>query len=179
MGIKSPLLTRILPSERNRMSVGAFLSQICCCNDRIEELDRQIAKECRELDYASRLREIPGCGPVLSSVIASEIGSISRFPAAANFVSYCRLSSTSRLSNGKSKGLGNAKNGNAHLSWAFTELANMMARYDDRAGRYYNRLLARYGGLRVKAIRVMAAKIARSVYQCLSKNEPYDVARCF
>ena len=94
-------------------------------------------------------------------------------------MSYCRLASTSKLSNGKSKGLGNAKNGNAYLSWAFTELATLMVRYSEAAKRHFEKLMRKYGQLRVKAICVLAAKLARSVYQCLSKNEPFDILRCF
>ena len=83
-----------------------------------------------------------------------------RFKSAGDFVSYCRLCSTSKLSNGKSKGLGNAKNGNAYLSWAFTEVAQYASR-NPVIREILQRLLRKYGGLRVKAIRTLAAKIAR------------------
>lgn len=48
---------------------------------------------------------------MLSTIIATEVGDIRRFASAKNFQSYCRLAPTYKLSNGKSKGLGNAKMG--------------------------------------------------------------------
>ena len=124
------------------------------------------------------LRTIKGCGNILSSILVTEIGDINRFHSMGDFVSYCRLAPTSKLSNGKSKGKGNAKNGNAYLSWALTELATLMARFNRPVQRYLDRKLERRG-LRVVAIRSLAAKLARCVYQLLRKNEPFDLFRAF
>jgi transposase len=52
--------------------------------------------------------------------IMLEVGDIDRFTKVGNFVSYCRCVPSQRLSDGKSKGVGNRKNGNRYLSWAFT-----------------------------------------------------------
>ena len=95
-----------------------------------------------------------------------------------DFVSYCRLAPTSKLSNGKSKGLGNAKNGNAYLSWALTELATFVVRYNPEAKRVYDRYFNR-SRLRVKAIRSVAAKIARGIFMMLKNGEVFDMKRCF
>ena len=85
---------------------------------------------------------------------------------------------TSKLSNGKSKGLGNAKNGNAYLSWALTELATFVVRYNPEAKRVYDRYFNR-SRLRVKAIRSVAAKIARGIFMMLKNGEVFDMKRCF
>ena len=77
------------------------------------------------------------------------------------------------------KGLGNAKNGNAYLSWAMTELTNLMIRFNKTSAQVYARLLKKYAKLRVKAIHSLAARIARGVYQALKKNEPFDEVLCF
>lgn len=125
--------------------------------------------------YAIR---IPRCGHVLAAVVATEIGSMERFAGAADFVSYCRLCSTSKLSNGKSKGLGNAKNGNAYLSWAFTEIAQHALK--NKAIRaVFDRLLKKYHGLRVKAIRTLATKIVRAAYYVLKNEKPFELVKCF
>ena len=47
-----------------------------------------------------------------------------------------------RLSDGKSKGSGNRKNGNRYLSWAFTEAVHLGRRYNERFRAYYNRKVA-------------------------------------
>ena len=178
-GTQAPMLLNWGLTEEVRCILNYHLAMATNIDQEIQKLEEHINAVGRNLRYTRELQKMPGCGPVISSILASEIGSIRRFATAANFVSYCRLASTSKLSNGKSKGLGNAKNGNAYLSWAFTELATLMVRYSEAAKRHFEKLMRKYGQLRVKAIRVLAAKLARSVYQCLSKNEPFDVLRCF
>lgn len=178
-GTEAPMLLNWGLTEEVRITLDYHLAMATHINQGIQKLEEHINAVGRNLRYTKALQKMPGCGPVISSILASEIGSIRRFATAANFVSYCRLASTSKLSNGKSKGLGDAKNGNAYLSWAFTELATLMVRYSEAAKRHFEKLMRKYGQLRVKAIRVLAAKLARSVYQCLSKNEPFDVLRCF
>ena len=178
-GTEAPMLLNWGLTEEVRTILDYHLTMATNIDQGIQKLEEHINAVGRNLRYTRELQKMPGCGPVISSILASEIGSIRRFATAANFVSYCRLASTSKLSNGKSKGLGNAKNGNAYLSWAFTELATLMVRYSEAAKRHFEKLMRKYGQLRVKAIRVLAAKLACSVYQCLSKNEPFDVLRCF
>ena len=178
-GTQAPMLLNWGLTEEVRCILNYHLAMATNIDQEIQKLEEHITAVGKNLRYTKELQKMPGCGPVISSILASEIGSIRRFATAANFVSYCRLASTSKLSNGKSKGLGNAKNGNAYLSWAFTELATLMVRYSEAAKRHFEKLMRKYGQLRVKAIRVLAAKLARSVYQCLSKNEPFDVLRCF
>ena len=178
-GTEAPMLLNWGLTEEVRTILDYHLTMATNIDQGIQKLEEHINAVGRNLRYTRELQKMPGCAPVISSILASEIGSIRRFATAAIFVSYCRLASTSKLSNGKSKGLGNAKNGNAYLSWAFTELATLMVRYSEAAKRHFEKLMRKYGQLRVKAIRVLAAKLARSVYQCLSKNEPFDVLRCF
>lgn len=161
-----------------QLRVATMMENIHVLNRNIERVDERIQQECKEVPLAKLCKTMPGCGPVLSSIIATEIGTIKRFKSAADFVSYCRLCSTSKLSNGKSKGMGNAKNGNAYLSWALTEVANLAIRFSEVARKTYERLLNKAGGLRVKAIRTLAAKIARGLYQALSKGKPFNIAWC-
>ena len=47
------------------------------------------------------------------------------------------------MSNGKSKGKGNCKNGNRYLAWAFGEASHFARRYHERLRRYYQRKLAK------------------------------------
>lgn len=74
--------------------------------------------------------------------------------------------------------MGNAKNGNAYLSWALTELANMMVRFNPVVAAHYKDLFSHYK-LRVKAIRTLAAKIARGLYYVIKDNVKFDINRLF
>ena len=161
-----------------RTRIASMIRIIQAFDKEIEALDEMIQASIKESVVARSLQTIKGCGYVISTVIATELGEINRFESHKNFTSYCRLAPTAKLSNGKSKGLGNAKNGNAYLSWAFTELANMVIRFNPEAKRYYDKMFNRTH-LRVKAIRSTAAKLARAVYMMLKHGEVFDVERCF
>lgn len=178
-GSDCPELVAIYPNRYVREKAAICLRHIHFLNQEVDRLNAVIYPNTKDIEYVKLLKSIPGCGDVIASTIATEIWDIKRFATVKDFVSYCRLAPTSRLSNGKLKGLGNAKNGNAYLSWAMTELTNLMIRFNKTAAQVYARLLKKYAKLRVKAIRSLAARIARGVYQALKKNEPFDEVLCF
>jgi transposase len=106
----------------------------------IQTLEAQIAGlEARLLQQAKLrpeyllLKTMPGVGEVLATVIMLETGDIGRFAEVGHFASYARCVKSARYSNGKKKGEGNAKNGNAYLIWAFIEAANFARRFSDDA----------------------------------------------
>ena len=63
-----------------------------------------------------------------------ETGDINRFAKAGNYASYCRAATSRRESNGKKKGIGNRKNGNKYLGWAFVEATLLLIDYEIRKG---------------------------------------------
>jgi len=83
------------------------------------------------------LFSIPGVGRVLSLTVMLETGPISRFAKVGNYASYCRKVRSRWLSDGKTKGRGNSKNGNKYLAWAFSEAAELARRYDEDARAAY------------------------------------------
>lgn len=176
--VAQQVLTTYFDHRLVRIKVGSLLNRIRFLATEIEQLDQELLSLLKPNLYSKSLQTIKGCGFVTSMIIALEIGEIERFNTHKDFVSYCRLAPTSKLSNGKSKGVGNAKNGNAYLSWAFTELANLVVRFNPEAKRYYDRLFNR-SRLRVKAIRSLAAKMARAIFMMLKHGETFDLKRCF
>lgn len=167
-----------------QVKIRELISELISTMQRIENVEKELNEQVEQnadeqtKQIINKLRGIKGCGPVISNVIALEIGDFSRFHSAPEFVSYCRLAPTSKLSNGKSKGMGNAKNGNAYMSWAFTELANLMVRFNPVVTSHYRDLFDHHK-LRVKAIRTLAAKIARAFYYVISSDAKFDVYRLF
>ena len=106
-----------------------------------------------------------------------ETGDISRFESVGNYASYCRLVGSIKLSNGKKKGKGNAKNGNKYLSWAYVEAANFCIRYDEHAKRYYQKKSAKTK--RVVALKALAHKLARASYYVMRDNVEFDSRKLF
>jgi transposase len=109
--------------------------------------------------------------------IMLEAGPISRFPSVGDFSSYCRCVSSQKLSNGRKKGSGNGKNGNAYLSWAFIEAAHFAIRHDPVIRRFYQRKKAKT--LSVVALKAVAHKLARACYYVMRDQVPFEVGKCF
>ena len=81
------------------------------------------------------------------------------------------------MSNGKTKGKGNTKNGNKWLAWAFVEAANFAIRYEPLVKRFYERKKARTSG--VVAVKAVAHKLARATYHVLKDGVPFQAERAF
>jgi transposase len=123
------------------------------------------------------LKTAPGIGDVLAATIMLETGAIARFPGVGNFSSYCRCVESKRISNGKKKGEGNARNGNKYLAWAFIEAAAIALRCCPQARRFYDRKKAKR--LPVVAMKALAHKLARAAYYMMRDGKPFEVQRCF
>jgi transposase len=104
--------------------------------------------------------------------IMLEVGDIGRFAKVGNFTSYCRCAPTQRLSDGKSKGSGNRKNGNRYLSWAFSEAAQMACRHNQRFRRYYDRKAAQTNT--IVAARSLSNKLARVCYHIMRDQVAFN-----
>nr|WP_231337551.1 transposase [Paraburkholderia sprentiae] len=129
-----------------------------------------------DADY-NLLTTVPGIGQTLATVILLEVGTIERFANAGNFASYARCVDSQRISNGKKKGEGNAKNGNPYLSWAFIEAANFARRYCAEAKRFYERKKSKTNT--ILARKALAHKLARACFHMLKEHKPFDMTRCF
>jgi len=120
---------------------------------------------------------MPGVGEVLATVIMLETGNIERFADVGKFASYARCVNSGHYSNGKKKGEGNTKNGNAYLVWAFVEAANFARRFNEEAKRFFDRKKAKTNN--VIATKALAHKLARASYHILKEKQPFDAKRCF
>jgi transposase len=123
------------------------------------------------------LKTIPGIGDILALTIMLEVGDIDRFLKVGNYSSYCRCVQSVRTSNSKSKGKGNAKNGNKYLSWAYVEAANFAIRFSPEAQRFYQRKMAKIN--KIVAIKALSNKLARASYYIMRDQVPFDAKKLF
>jgi transposase len=164
-------LQQLLAEEHIVMSAQANLDTIVFLKQQIRRLEKAIAKKVKLHKAFQQLLTVPGIGNILAMTIMLEVGDICHFPEVGNFASYCRCVSSQRLSDGKSKGHGNRKNGNRYLSWAFTEAAHLSRRYNERFRSYYNRKLAQANtSLATKAL---SNKLARICYYIMRDQVPF------
>jgi transposase len=152
--------------------------------DAIDSLSRQIRAIEVVVEKKINLRKpydlllsMPGVGRVLALTIMMETGPIDRFPTVGNYVSYCRKVPSARFSNDKKKGIGNRKNGNKHLAWAYSETAELARRFDSKARAYYDRKRRRTNA--PIAYNALAHKLARAAYYIMSDGVPFMPEKAF
>ncbi|SEB18678.1 Transposase IS116/IS110/IS902 family protein [Marinobacterium iners DSM 11526] len=111
----------------------------------------------------------------MALTILYEVGDISRFNTVQDFASYSRLIKCKAESAGKSYGTQGNKIGNAHLKWAFGEIAVLYLRGNDKAKAYLLKLQKRMS--KAKALSALAHKIGRCVYYMLKNQKVFDEKR--
>jgi transposase len=120
------------------------------------------------------LLTIPRVGVILGLTIMLETGEIGRFE---HVTSYCRCVRANKLSNGKSKGKNNSKNGNPHLAWALVEVVHHAIRSCPKAKQFYERKKSKRNG--ALARKALAAKWSKAAYYVMKRQEAFDLKRVF
>jgi transposase len=165
-------LEELLEEKYLVLSAQANLDSINFFKQNIQRLEKAIRKKVKLKKAFHCLKTVPGIGDILALTIMLEVGDINRFNKVGNFTSYCRCAPSQRLSDGKSKGHGNRKNGNRYLSWAFTEAAQLGRRHNERFRAYYNRKVAQANtSLATKAL---GNKLARICYYIIKDQVSFQ-----
>ena len=159
------------------LAAKSNLKMLDCLLEQISGLETAVHGQVRLRRSYKKLLTVPGIGKILALTIMLETGDISRFHEAGHYVSYGRLVGSSHLTNGKRKGSGNTKNGNAFLCWAFIEAANFAIRFSPTLRRYYQRKQARTK--RIVSLKAVAHKLARACYQMIKEDAAFDMTRAF
>jgi transposase len=163
--------------EDQKHALKANLAVMRCLDEQVNVLERPILAKGKLREECKGLKTVSDIGDVLALAIALETGDVNRFASAGKFTAYARMVDGRRESNGKTKGFGNAKCGNKHLSWAFIEAAHYAVRYDPLVKRFYQRKCGK--GLSVVATKAVAHELARARYHVMREGVPFDGARAF
>jgi transposase len=109
-------------------SVWANLELLDHYDELIAQLERYLLAQAKVQDplALALLLSMPGIGKILGMTMLYEIHDVGRFARVQEFASYARLVKCEHSSGGKRKGSGGAKIGNAHLKWAFSEVAVLL-----------------------------------------------------
>ncbi len=165
------------PTEAARLTIEADLTMINALTQQITRLEKKLVEMARFDDPGTffRLRAVPGIGDILALVILYEIGELGRFRTAGQFLSYARLVPGQHTSAGKNYGSPGKRQGNPHLKWAFSEAAVLFLRANPEGQKLHSRLVKKHG--KAKALGILSARLARSVYFMLHRNTPFDMDR--
>jgi transposase len=180
-GIKKITEDLVVPlfvgSEELKLSAQVSKESIDFLSRKIRQVEAAVQQKVRLKEPFRYLQTIPGVGKILSLTIMLETGPVNRFAKVGDYVSYCRKVPTEWISNNKSKGKGNKKNGNKYLAWAYSEAAEFARRYDQVATAYYNRKAARTNFM--VAHSALAHKLARAAYYIMRDQVPFDHNKLF
>jgi transposase len=160
-----------------RLSIQVDCDMIGALSEQIRKVENYLTKETKlELPQPYyNLLSVPGVGKVLALVLLYEIGCLDRFANVGRFLSYARLVAGRHESAGKNYGSPGRKQGNAHLKWAFSEVATLMMRECGPVKLHVERLEKKVG--KAKALSILAARTGRAVYFMLKRREAFDVKR--
>jgi len=159
-----------------RQSVETQLDLLDEVEAHIDRAEEQIRGVVETTPAMGLLKTIPGVGPILAVVIASEVGDIDRFPSPEHLASYAGTAPRVKSSGGKTSYGRVRADVNRYLKWALIEAANMIVlgqrhRPDDHLTQLYLRLRERKG--HAKAVVAVARHMATAVFWILKKNAPY------
>ena len=166
-----------LDDEIEALGITCLLEPMQSLNGQIRIIEKEALARAKLREEFGPLLTVWGIGKVLSLTMMYEVGDISRFKKVGNFASYCRLVKSTRLSAGKRKGSGNARNGNPYLSWAFSESAHFAVRYHPEAKKYFQRKRSKTNG--IIAIRAVAHKLARAAYYVMKDQVAFEPEKTF
>lgn len=167
-----------LPGEDNiTLVVRTSKASIDFLTGQIDEVESAVLKQAKNKPFYAKLLELPGVGKILALTIQLETGPADRFPKVGNYASYCRKVESRWVSNEKTKGRGNAKNGNKYLAWAFSEAAAHARCFHPASRKFYNHKLNQ--GNAAMAHNALAHKLARAAYYIMRDNVPFEEAKMF
>jgi transposase len=139
----------------------------------IRELDEKIALEGKTDEAVSHLATIPGIGPILGNVIATEIDGIERFGTSDQLCAYAGLIPTTSSSGDKTYHGRLVAGCNKWLRWALVEAAWVAVGCDAYFGGLYRHHRAR-GKKANTAILITARRMCQIIFCVLREKRAYQ-----
>jgi len=167
----------VLGDANVQLAMSSNLSMIRVLTGEVKALEKVIMTQVESSPSFELLKTTDGIGDILAETILLETGDIDRFKSPGNFASYCRCVDSRKESNGKKKGVGNKKNGNKYLAWAFMEAAKFAIMHSVKASQYYSRKKAKSN--RVVALKALSHKLARACYYIMKRGVAFDEDKLF
>ena len=178
---KSKLMSAIeLLPDNTRWTMLRLIENLEFVESHISAIEERMRKVYNDNPEMQLIRTLPGVGFILSVVIVSEIGDITRFPSDKHLASYSGVVPTVHSSGGKTYYGRLRKDVNRYLKWAYTEAANQVCLH--RRNSKYRHAVSLYERIRkrkghCKAIGAVARHICQSSYHVLRTGKVYREPR--
>lgn len=124
---------------------------------------------------------LPGFGPVISSIVWSELGDPRRYRSPKAYAKATGLTPGYRVSAGRRKSKGITRQGSAHVRWALTRAVLSCMRCRQGSGLAVRRWVESRMRRQSKKYAMVAAarKLAEGIWRLFDLGEAFDVARAF
>ena len=164
----------LFDDENVQLQVESDLQFIEALDPLIRQLELQIIRQAKHHNWVDfqLLQTIPGVGEMFALMILYETHDIRRFATVQRYSSYAGVVKCERISGGKTYAAKNTKIRNAYLKWAFGEII-IKAQAEERIGKLYQKMKAKYGPGRAKSI--IAHRFAVAAYFMLKNKQAFDV----
>jgi transposase len=158
-----------------RPVLRTLLDQMTVLNERIAQLDREIARRAREDETARRLMTIPGIGPITATAITALAPPPGTFAKGRDFAAWVGLTPRQHSTGGKQKLGAISKMGERTLRRLLiigsSAVVLQACKRGAPKGSWLEQMLARKPRMLVTV--ALANKTARIVWAVLTKNEDY------
>ena len=172
----APLTTDRAIIEPHALMVPVFAAQIECLNDSITQFDKRIAEISRRHEDVQLFRQTGGAGDALAPRLAAAFGSDrSRFDNASEVQTLSGIAPVTKRS-GRSRTVHRRHACSKFLRQTFQEFAEHARRYSQWSRAYYQLQRSR-GKKHHAAVRALAFKWIRILFQVWKTRTPYDEAQ--
>ena len=141
--------------------------------EKIKTLETKIQQVATDSKIAKTLLSIPGFGPVCTSELAGEIGTIERFSKEGSLALYLGMSTLDN-SSGKYQGTKAPKHVNTRAKAAMMIALDRHRKYVPESQRYYEKKRSE-GKRHNQAIRALGRHLRRIIYKMLKEQREYQL----
>lgn len=139
---------------------------------KVKTLEAQCLELMEQSQIAQLIDSIPGFGPVCSSEIAGELGTIERFPENGSLAVYLGMANLDN-SSGKQRGSKNPKHVNTRAKAAMMVGVDRHRKQVPESQRYYEKKRAQ-GKTHNQAIRALGRHLSRVIFSMLKQERSYE-----
>ncbi|MDQ9169387.1 IS110 family transposase [Oxalobacteraceae bacterium R-40] len=163
-------------TERFRRLLTGLWQDLLGLDERIKELDREIALIAQTDPVAKRLQQLRGVGPIIATAIVANVGDAKQFANGRQMAASIGLTPRQNSSGGKERLLGISKRGDAYLRTLLIHGARSMIRTakakEDHLSQWVMRIAAtRHPNIAAVAL---ANKTARIAWAMMTKETNYQ-----
>jgi len=142
-------------------------------DEKVKTLETKIEQVAEDSKIAKILLSIPGFGPVCTTELAGEIGTVERFSKEGSLALYLGMSTLDN-SSGKYQGTKAPKHVNTRAKAAMMIALDRHRKYISESQRYYEKKRAQ-GKKHNQAIRALGRHLCRIIYKMLKEQREYQI----